>query len=136
MIKYPINVQDIECDFMNSFEPSILSGGEIGDMVMIRPAGKEYDGKTFIGIFLGEAPIGVTVLYNEKLEILRVKKSHGNPAILVPELKKVIWGYESWWDVIESEEDLRQITDKDIENIWYVKTLKQLAAKEDSSENT
>lgn len=48
----------------------------------------------------------------------------GNPAIFVPELGKIIFGMESWWGRIKSEEELKDITDGDIENVWYVKMLK------------
>ena len=45
----------------------------------------------------------------------------------MPDLKRLVMGYESWWGIIESEEQLRQITNFDIENIWYVKALKALS---------
>ena len=45
----------------------------------------------------------------------------GNPAIFVPELGKIIFGMESWWGRIKSEEELKDITDGDIENVWHVK---------------
>ena len=50
-----------------------------------------------------------------------------NPAMFVPELKKIIWGCGSWWSKIKSEGDLKQITDEDIKNTWYVKLVSQLA---------
>jgi hypothetical protein len=50
-----------------------------------------------------------------------------NPAIFVPELNKVIFGYESWWSEITTEEELNNvITDHTIENVWYVKLLKSM----------
>ncbi len=55
-----------------------------------------------------------------------------NPAIFVFDLKKVIYGYESWWGEIKSEEDFRKITDLDINNLWYVKALKELLKKEEA----
>jgi hypothetical protein len=33
--------------------------------------------------------------------------------------------------VIKSEAELKAITDEDIQNVWYVKALKQLESKED-----
>jgi len=37
---------------------------------------------------------------------------------------------ESWWDEIRSEEDFKRITDEDIQNVWYVKLMNQMAEKE------
>ena len=51
-----------------------------------------------------------------------------NPAIFVPELKKIIYGYESWWGAITNKDDLSDlnISDEDIENTWYVQLLKSM----------
>ena len=49
-----------------------------------------------------------------------------NPAIYVPELGKVIYGMESWWHAIKDEKELKDITDNDIDNVWYVKALKEV----------
>jgi hypothetical protein len=38
-------------------------------------------------------------------------------------------GYESWWGQINSPEELKAITDVDIQNVWYVKALKEMAEK-------
>lgn len=50
-----------------------------------------------------------------------------NPAIFVPELNKIIWGMECWWSEIESIDKSKAITDKDIENQWYVQLLKSMS---------
>ena len=50
----------------------------------------------------------------------------GNPAIYVPELGKIIFGMESWWGIIESPEELKDISDDDISNTWYVKLLQEM----------
>lgn len=50
-----------------------------------------------------------------------------NPAIWVPDQNRIVWGMGSWWGIIEKEEDLKKITNQDIENVWYVKALKALA---------
>jgi len=52
--------------------------------------------------------------------------SYGNPAIFVFDLNEIIFGYESWWGVIESEKQLKEITNDVIDNVWYVKALKQI----------
>lgn len=54
-----------------------------------------------------------------------------NPAIFVFDLNKIIYGCESFWGIIETETDLKQITDQDIDSIWYVKALRQLGKGED-----
>jgi hypothetical protein len=35
-----------------------------------------------------------------------------------------------WWSEIESEDQIHNITDNDIQHIWYVKAMKQLAERE------
>ena len=51
-----------------------------------------------------------------------------NPAIFVPELKKIIYGCESWWGTINNQDDLSDlnISDDDIQNTWYVKLLHEM----------
>ena len=46
--------------------------------------------------------------------------------IFVPELNEVVWGCGSFWQKIRSKEQLKNITDGDINNVWYVKALKQI----------
>ena len=59
---------------------------------------------------------------NQRLEII----PHTNPAIFVPELKKIVFGCESWWRKIDSMDEVKDITDEDIENQWYVKLFKSI----------
>jgi hypothetical protein len=49
--------------------------------------------------------------------------------IFIPEVNEVVWGCGSWWGKIKSEDDLKTITDEDINNVWYVKALNQLEEK-------
>jgi hypothetical protein len=51
-----------------------------------------------------------------------------NPAIFVPTLGKLLYGCELWWSKISSPDDLRTISDADIDNVWYVQALKSLQA--------
>jgi hypothetical protein len=106
--------------------------GEVcGTLVSVRPCGEEYGNKTYLGIMLGDLPLDVQVMHNSKtgeLEIL----NYNNPAIFVPDLKQIIWGCGSWWGVIENEEQLRQISDDDIQNVWYVKALKAMQKTKDN----
>ena len=102
-----------------------------GGMAKVRPCGEEYRNKTYLGFFLGEITTGIYALYNKETQELTAS-CHGNPAIFVPELNKIIFGYESWWSRIESEEELREITDADIQNTWYVKALKDMEREEEA----
>ena len=67
--------------------------------------------------------VDVIPSYRPKTKMLQVS-SHNNPAIFVPELKRIVWGMESWWGAVKSEDELKEITDEDIDNVWYVKLLK------------
>ena len=120
LIEYPINVKKIN----NSNERFSLY--EPGGFVAVRPCAEEYGNKTYLGLFLGELPDSNYVLYNTKTEELNISMSC-NPAMFVFELNKVIYGYESWWRKIEKEEDLKQITDADINDVWYVEAFKTLS---------
>lgn len=98
-----------------------------GSWVAVRPVATAYEGKTFLGIYLGDLPFGPWQCgyYTKKSELTVIVRT--NPCIFVPELGKNIWGYESWWGELSSPEDLKQITDADIENVWYVQALRALA---------
>ena len=50
--------------------------------------------------------------------------------MMVPALKRIVYGSESWWTSIESEEGLRQITNEDIDNVPYVQLLKAMLKKD------
>lgn len=103
-----------------------------GLLVAIRPVDPELEGKTFLGIYIGEIARSIGGDFTE--EGLSLHFSMHNPAIFVPELGRVVFGIESWWSPIQSEDELRQITDEDIENIWYAKALNQ-AIKQWESES-
>ena len=135
--EYPITVNGIQ---RRSLAPraALFSPVDVGHMVSIRPLPimDVCDGKTtYLGIYLGEMAVENIIALHKKEGIL-VIQPHMNPAIFVPDLNRIIYGYESWWGEIESEEKLRTITDEDIQNIWYVKALKEIgerAAKESSN---
>lgn len=123
-IEYPIFVNEIE----NKPIRSVHSGHEIGSLVAVRPCGEEYKDKTYLGIYLGELPIQILTSYDPHNGVL-TNSTMDNPGIFVPELKKIVYGCESWWNEIESEEDLKDITDEDIENTWYVKIYRWMHSK-------
>lgn len=99
---------------------------DIGNLVRVRPCGDEYGGRTYLGIMLGEAALGTSMHLSDDDNAVQLKHTHYNPAMYVPELNDIIYGCGSWWSEIESEEDLRDITDERINNTWYVKLLKDL----------
>jgi len=100
-------------------------GASMGDWVSIRPCDEKYEKKTFLGIYLGEIPIRAQFYLDKETKGLEIVPEH-NPAIYIPDLKKIIFGCESWWGKVNSPEDLRKITDIDIEDLWYVKALKEM----------
>lgn len=119
--EYPITVNGIESE---EIKPYTL-GHRCGTLCEIKPCGEEYENKSYLGIYLGELPVDIAVSYDEDTGILR-NRAVNNPAIFVPELKRIVYGYESWWREIESADDFAGISDEDIENTWYVGLLKKL----------
>ncbi len=107
---------------------ALFSDTRTGDFVSVRPCDEKYNGKTFLGVYLGEAALSQSIKIED--EKLKTNLSHYNPAIFVPDLNEIIYGCGSWWGKIESAEDLKQISDTDIDNVWYVKALKSLSPKE------
>lgn len=73
---------------------------------------------------VGDAARGSVVKIEEDAVICDF--SAYNPIILIPELGEIVYGANSWWGEIKSEEDLKPITDFDIDNVWYVQVSKQL----------
>ncbi|WP_174876284.1 hypothetical protein [Syntrophomonas palmitatica] len=129
-IEYPIEVTGIN----RNTEQYSLNKGDIGKFVSIRPCAEECQGKTYLGLFLGDLPIDISVSHNPESGELNLSY-FSNPAIFVFDLNKIVYGAESWWGVIESEDDLKQITQDTIDSQWYVRILKSLeAAGEDHTE--
>jgi hypothetical protein len=126
-IEFPITVNGIEWDEeADPITPDRIFGGKAGSWVAVRPVGHE---KTYLGVLLGDYHPPAVTFYPET-GTLKVVKSMGNPAMWVPDLNRVIMGWGSWWGTIDKPEDLHQITDADIQNVWYVQALKALSEKE------
>lgn len=128
-IEYPIEVSKI-----NSEMTKYWNDKECGQLVKVRPCGEEYGDKTYIGILLGDLPLWNHITHNEETRELNVGVTC-NPAIFVPELKKITFGIESWWERIETPEELKDITDKDIEDVWYVKLLNEMVEKDNEQQH-
>lgn len=99
---------------------------ECGAWVKIRVVDSD---KTHLGVYLGDFTSGFGGAFTKDHK-LALHWSMGNPAIYVPDLKRIVRGYESWWGVVETPDDLKEITDADINDVWYVRALKDLSAKD------
>lgn len=120
-IEYPLEVSKIN----RENNKGSYRGSQVGKLAMIRPCGEEYEGKTYLGLYLGELPIEHHVSHNPDTKELNISFLN-NPAIFVFDLNKIVYGMESWWRIIDNELDFKEITDFDINNIWYVKALKKI----------
>ena len=129
-IQFPIEISDIELGEFKPIRDPFFGDRKKGMMVAIRPCADKYKDKTYLGVYLGDVTLGVYCAYNPTTKKLKIEPGMGNPAIFVPELNEVILGCESFWGEIKDEKHLRKITDEDIQNVWYIKALKQLEAKE------
>ncbi|WP_434510123.1 hypothetical protein [Desulfitobacterium sp. AusDCA] len=121
-IEYPIEVSKIN----RNTELYCLEKSHIGKFVKVAPCAEEHEGKTYLGLFLGDLPLDISVSHNPTTKELNLGY-FANPAIFVFELNKIVFGAESWWSVIKTEDELKEITQDDIDNVWYVKALKELA---------
>lgn len=118
-IQYPITVTAIDNKSDRHF-----SLYPCGQPVIVRPCGDNPEKKTFFGILLGDLPYMATCAYDRGTGTMTIQ-SMDNPAIYVPALQKVVYGYESWWRCIESPEEAEKaITQDDIDNTWWVKLLR------------
>ncbi len=125
-MKYPIEVAGIT---YTEREPVEYNRREVGKFVAVRPCAEEYGNKTFLGIYLGQVATSPGCFYNKETGILEIGLWMHNPAIWVPDLKRIIFGMGSWWGMLNSPADLKQISDADIQNVWYVKALNDLTSE-------
>jgi len=95
-----------------------------GDAVAVRPCDEEFEGKTYLGVYLGDFPMDpVAMIHGTEVIVM----SMTNPLIFIPDKAVCVRGAGSWWGKIDRPEDLKPITQTDIENIWYIKALKNLS---------
>lgn len=124
-LQYPIEVTGI------TFEGDTLKDRETsGQLVKVRRA-KDKD--THLGIYLGRFPLSTSAMHNPKTGVLGFNLSMHNPCIWIPALKTITFGCESWWGPIKSEKDFEEITDKTIDEQWYVKALKGKLGEQNGS---
>lgn len=122
-IEYPIVVDEIKIEKLEGY-----CMYNAGIPVKIRPCGKEYEEKTYLGMYLGDQPWANRVSYNDESKVLTVKAAT-NPAIYVFSLHKIIYGAESWWSPIKDPEEMKDITDKEINNTWYMQLLNAMSSE-------
>jgi hypothetical protein len=103
-----------------------------GYLVKVRPCDKELEGKTFLGIYLGEVALSIRATYKADARTLGIEPTMHNPAMWVPALGRVIYGCGSWWGRIKTEADLQEITEADIDSVWYVQALRSIKGKENT----
>lgn len=121
-----------DVSFPKSMTPDLFASATPGDFVSIRLASEK---ETHLGIYLGDMP-GIGYRYNDdktELTIVRMGALMANPVMFVPKLGRLVYGFESWWGTINTPEDLRAITDEDIDGVWYVQALKSLEGKKQES---
>ena len=92
-------------------------------LVRVRPVS---DDKTYLGILIGDLPTGISASWHKDSQVLSISTTHYNPAIIVPELNRIVMGYESWWAKISTVEEVCAITNDMINKTWYVALLQQM----------
>jgi hypothetical protein len=97
-----------------------------GTPVKVRPCNKKFGDKTYFGILIGDVATSLSHSIDNDGN-LTASFGQYNPAIIIPELGEIVFGYESWWEKIWSKEELdKVITDETIRNVWYVKMLSEI----------
>lgn len=115
-------------------KPAIITEkGRHGVPVKVRSCKKEHGDKTYFGIYIGD--VAQTVSHSIEDNVVTAGFSFHNPAIFIPELGEIVYGFESWWCRIQTKEDLdKLITDDTINNVWYIQALKTLAQSDTKDE--
>lgn len=129
----PFKVSRLGTEGRSAWREKLLFGGNCGDMVAIRPCDEQYKDQTYLGVLIGEIAQCVVFGADRNREMLTYEMALYNPAIFVPDLNTVIFGNASWWGRIKDIDQLREITNEDISNVWYIKALNQIANVESAS---
>jgi hypothetical protein len=116
----------------NMVVPRIVAPYHSGEFVAIRPINKDKsEEKTYFGIMLGDMNIG----FGHRLDgdTITVTGHIGNPAIFVPKLAQIVYGAESFWKLIQSEEQLTAIEDDDLKR-WASQIAEQITKRQEMRE--
>lgn len=127
-MEYPIEVRGIHWRDGDQFFIASRTGET--QWVSVRPCGDGHNGKTYLGINIGDISLSMSAQYHRETGVLALSSTMHNPAIFVPELGRLVFGCESWWGEIAGPDDLKQISDADIDNVWYVRMLKDVSARQ------
>lgn len=120
-IEFPLTIQGIDYQDFGEYLRRDLTP------VSVRPCDSK---ETYLGFLLGDMGYDAYAYYKPDSGRLAVGLMT-NPAIFVPDLGRVVWGFESWWSRISSMDDVRAITDKDISGQWYVQLLRTLLGQQE-----
>ena len=131
-ITFPIEVNHIKLSKNPVLLNRTMFGQSCGKFVAVRPCAKEFGDKTFLGVLIGAIAVEELVSFDKDSHTLSVERCLYNPLIFIPDRSKTVFGYESWWGEVRDETHLKEITDEDIKNVWYVKALAQLAERDKS----
>jgi hypothetical protein len=122
-MKYPITVHGITYSERDLVE---YTRSTVGRYVAVRPCDDALGGKTFLGVYLGDIALSTMVQFHPKTGVIEAGHFMHNPAIWVPDLKRIVFGAQSWWGVLKTPNDMKQITDADIQNVWYVQAMRAM----------
>lgn len=125
-IEYPLTIMGIN----NQKIDTAGLGHVCGELCEVRLEGKDTGEKSYLGIYLGDLPIAIHTSYNRDSGILS-NSTMTNPAIYVFELRKIVYGCESWWRPIKSVDDFSGILKEDIDGTWYVQLLREMQKEEE-----
>lgn len=129
--EFPFQIDDI---LRHDLFDESFPGPHCGDIVAVRPCSGEGACKTYLGFSLGEFPSNIHLSYYQESRELEIGPAMRNPLIFIPVLRSLVWGYESWWHRIKSPDELKDITDEDIENVWYVQLINGMVSAGETSE--
>ncbi len=131
---YPITVHGIESS-SQPLRPEVEGSRYIGSWVAVRPCKPKGEPEsTHLGIYLGDFATYVGASFHKENGVLVLSVAGRNPAMWVPDLKRVVYGMESWWRRLKTPEDLQQIQDTDIHSVFYVRALRDLTGEPTPSE--
>jgi len=120
VIEYPVQITGIARS-----ADAVLEAEKNTKWVAVRSCDPAHGEKTYLGMMLGRMATAVGAQLS-KDGVLEIGFGMHNPAMYVPELHEVVMGNGSWWSRIEKPEDLSKITNADINDIWYVRALREL----------
>ena len=118
-IKYPIVVNGISSDCSFDYHNDQKN---IGKFCIVSVNAISYDEDVHIGLFLGELPISIISLYDNKNQEVK-NKFMLNPAIYVYKFNKIFYGMNMRWKFIESQDDINVIHEDDDKN--YIELAKK-----------